>query len=99
MYTITKHNLFPFVLKLVKLIIFVDMRTLTLDIPEELNLNDKYLLMILAGKLYEDGKLTSGQAAKLAGLTKKTFLELLGNFGYSVFNYPVTDLEKDLLNA
>lgn len=75
------------------------MRTLTINIPEELDLNDKHLLMILAGKLYEDGKLTSGQAAKLAGLTKKVFLELLGNYGYSVFNYPSSDLERDLQNA
>ncbi len=34
--------------------------------------------MIIAAKLYEDGKLSTGQAAQIAGLSKRAFIELLG---------------------
>jgi predicted HTH domain antitoxin len=36
------------------------------------------LSFILAARLYENGKLSLGQAAKLAGVSKRTLMELLG---------------------
>ncbi|MCG8385963.1 MAG: UPF0175 family protein [Cytophagales bacterium] len=55
--------------------------------------------MILASKLYEEGKLSLGQAAELVGLTKRTFSELLGKYNVSLFNYPASDLSSDVNNA
>lgn len=55
--------------------------------------------MLLASKLYEQGKLSSGQAAELAGYSKRTFIELLGKYEVSIFNYDEKELEKDILNA
>ncbi len=55
--------------------------------------------MVLAAQLYEMGKLSLGQAAEFAGYSKRTFMELLGSYGVSVFNYPVDDLDNDILNA
>jgi predicted HTH domain antitoxin len=55
--------------------------------------------MLVATKLYEQGKLSLGQAAELAGLTKRTFAELLGSYSVSIFNYPASDLSKDVANA
>lgn len=55
--------------------------------------------MIIASKLYEDGKLSAGQAAKVAGLSKRTFIELLGKYGVSIFSTSVTDLKSDIANA
>jgi len=75
------------------------MRKLTLEIPEDLDLKDKEVVMLLAGKLYEQGRLSLGQAAELAGYSKRTFMELLGNYGISVFNYPPEELVKDVENA
>lgn len=54
------------------------MRTLVLKIPGTLDLDDGKAVMLLAVKLYEKGKLSMGQAAELAGYTKRNFMELLG---------------------
>jgi len=75
------------------------MRTVTLNLPEDLELEKKEIMMILASRLYEKGKLSLGQAADLAGLNKRTFAELLGSYGVSLFNYPASDLENDIKNA
>jgi predicted HTH domain antitoxin len=74
-------------------------RTLTLNIPENIELSDKEAAMLIASKLYERGTLSLGQAAELAGFTKSTFMELLGNYNVSVFNYNVEELENDITNA
>jgi predicted HTH domain antitoxin len=39
-------------------------------------------LIFTAAKLYESPKLTIGQAAEAAGLSKRTFAELLGKYVY-----------------
>jgi len=75
------------------------MRTIHLSIPESVDKNDNELVMLIASKLYEDGTLSSGQAADLAGLTKRTFIELLGKYGVSVFSTSLDDLESDIKNA
>lgn len=75
------------------------MKKLTLEIPDNLDLDDKEAAMLLAGKLYEQGRLSLGQAASLAGYSKRAFMELLGNYNISVFNYPVEELDNDLKNA
>jgi len=73
------------------------MKTLTLQIPD--NLDGKEAQTFLAAKLYEKGSLSLGQAAELAGYSKRTFIELLENYEVSLFNYSEKELEKDILNA
>ncbi len=75
------------------------MRTLTFNIPDSLDLDAKDVAMLVATRLYEQGKLSLGQAAELVGLTKRTFTELLGKYNVSVFNYPASDLSRDVNNA
>ena len=76
------------------------MRIIQLNIPDEVEeLNDFDFSMMIASKLYEDGRLSSGQAAKMAGLSKRTFIELLGKYGVSVFSTSLSDLESDIANA
>jgi predicted HTH domain antitoxin len=82
-----------------KKINFGIMRVVTLNIPENINLNSVDLAMIVASRLYEQGSLSLGQAAEMAGLTKRSFAELLGKFGVSIFNYPVSDISRDIANA
>jgi predicted HTH domain antitoxin len=53
------------------------------------------LYMILASSLYEQGKLSLGQAAEVAKLSKRTFAELLGSYNVSIFNYPASDLKNE----
>lgn len=55
--------------------------------------------MLIAVKLFEDGKLSSGQAAEIVGVSKRTFIELLGKYNVSVFGYSYEELEEDLENV
>lgn len=75
------------------------MKTLTLNLPDSLDLDNKGLSMLVATKLYEQGKLSLGQAAELAGLTKRSFAELLAKYDVSIFNFPASDIAKDVANA
>lgn len=75
------------------------MRTIQLQLPDNVDLKDFELSMIVAARLYEDSKLSAGQAAELAGLSKRAFIELLGKYGVSVFSNSVTDLHSDIANA
>ena len=75
------------------------MKTLILNIPETLDIDEKEAKILLAAKLYEKGSLSLGQAAELAGYSKRTFMELLGNYDVSIFNYSATELENELTNA
>ena len=75
------------------------MKTLTLNVPDTLEISNRELAMLVSTQLYEQGKLSLGQAAEIAGLTKRTFAELLGSYDVSVFNFPASDLSKDVANA
>jgi predicted HTH domain antitoxin len=55
--------------------------------------------LLLALKLYETGKLSTGLAAKLAGVPRVTFFFLLGQHGLSPFGEEPEELERDLENA
>ncbi len=75
------------------------MKTLTLNIPDSLDVDNRDLAMLVSTRLYEQGKLSLGQAAEVAGLTKRTFAELLGSYNVSIFNFPASDLSRDVTNA
>ena len=75
------------------------MKSIILNIPEELNFATFDYSVYLAAKLYEDGLLSSGQAANVAQLSKRAFIEIMGKYGVSVFNTNVNDLMKDIANA
>ena len=75
------------------------MQTIQINIPDFVDVEPREITLILASRLYEEGKLFLGQAAELAGVSKRTFMELLGDYGVSVFNYDVEEIEKDFRNA
>lgn len=75
------------------------MKVLNINIPDHIELEANELKFILASTLYEKGKLSLGQAAELAGYSKRTFMELLGQYNVSVFNYSAEELEEDYKNA
>ncbi len=51
-------------------------------------------------KLYELGKLSSGKAAQLLGISRVAFLELVGTYQVSILGNPGKEqLEEDLMNA
>jgi predicted HTH domain antitoxin len=75
------------------------MRIVQLNIPDSVDLKDYDFSMIIAAKLYEDAKLSAGQASEIAGLTKRAFIEILGKYGVSVFSSSIDDLRLDIANA
>jgi len=75
------------------------MRTVSLKIPDSVDLGEWDLSMIVAVKLYEEAKLSAGQAAQMVGLSKRAFIEMLGKYGVSIFSDSVSDLHQDIENA
>jgi predicted HTH domain antitoxin len=52
--------------------------------------------LMAALKMFELGKLSSGKAAELAGLSRVGFFEACGRYKVSVFNYPADELEDEI---
>ena len=75
------------------------MKTVTLTIPDSLDVDSLEVARIVATQLYEQGKLSLGEAAELVGLDKRAFVEMLGTYGISVFNYPASELANDIASA
>ena len=75
------------------------MKQINLQLPESADISENELKIILAGELYERGKMSLGQAAELAGLTKRTFIEIMGKYGFSLFSDSVESLKSDIDNA
>ncbi len=70
--------------------------TVELNLPESVRLSGDELKLILAAKLFDLGELSSGQAAKMAGITRREFLESVGKYGVSIFQYDAEEFKEDL---
>jgi predicted HTH domain antitoxin len=75
------------------------MKTITLNLPDNLDMENQDISMILASNLYQTGRLSLGQAAEMVGLSKRAFAELLGKFNVSIFNFPPSEITRDVANV
>lgn len=71
------------------------MNTIVLNVPDKTDLDPKETSRFLAAKLYEAGRLSLGQAAELAGLSKIAFAEILCDYNVSLINYSVSEIQRD----
>ena len=55
--------------------------------------------ILLAAKLYEIGRLSSGRAAELAGLGRVAFFDILKSYKVPVANLTREELKKDFESA
>ena len=82
-------------------------KVLTIPYPEELLLSLKEspagfeaeARLLLAVKLYELGRVSTGMAAQLAGMSRVAFLFALSRFGLSPIGLEPGELAQDLANA
>lgn len=72
------------------------METVELRVSLPSDLSEEEAKLFLAIKLYEVGKISLGQAAKLAGFSKRTFMEMLGHYQVPVFNYSPEELREEI---
>jgi predicted HTH domain antitoxin len=85
----------------------VKTNVLTIPYPEDLLLalkesEDSFeaeAKLLLAVKLYELGRVSTGVAAQIAGMSRVTFIFTLKRFGLSPIGITPAELEKDLSNA
>jgi predicted HTH domain antitoxin len=78
------------------------MSQLILDVPDEsllsLHLSDEAaaaeIRLAAAVKLYELGRLSSGAAARLAGIPRVLFLSKLADYGVDTFNLTEDELAR-----
>jgi len=61
-----------------------------------MTVSDDEAKLLFAIKLYEVGRASLGQAAHLAGFSKRAFMEVLGRHNVSVFNCSADELEEEL---
>ena len=79
---------------------------INVPVPQEILLslrvnNDEFAVQmktLAAVKLYEDGKLSLGQAAIFAGMDESDFIKLLGKHKVSIFG-SIADITEDYANA
>ncbi len=67
---------------------------LTVELPQNVSREDAQLAMAI--RLFQTGKISLGQAAVMAALSKRAFIDLLGREGVAVINYPANELGGEL---
>lgn len=72
------------------------MSTTELKVDLPVNISEDEIKLLLAVKLYEVGKLSLGQAAQLAGFSKRGFIDVLGQHHVPVLNYSADDLREEI---
>jgi predicted HTH domain antitoxin len=83
------------------------MPIIQLEIPEETLISlkqdpesfSKDLRLLAAVKLLEMGRLSSGRAAQLAGVSRAEFLLLIGRYRISPFASTMEEIAADIANA
>lgn len=69
-------------------------------LPQTLKLSDSEfsdeVRFLAAAKFYELGKISSGKAAKMAGLDRISFIERLGHYKIPAINIQAEEIEKEI---
>ena len=60
---------------------------------------EQHIRLMAALKMFELGKISSGKAAELAGMSRAEFLEACGRYRISVFNSPDEEVEPEIRKA
>jgi predicted HTH domain antitoxin len=72
---------------------------MTLTVPDAANISETDAQILFAIKLFEAEKLSLGKAAETAGLSYRTFYELLVRYGVPVVSYNEEETRAEIENA
>jgi len=72
---------------------------LTLEVPDTANVSQTDAQILFAIKLFEADKLSLGKAAEVAGLSYRTFYELLVRYGIPIVNMTEEDVKWEIENV
>ncbi len=75
------------------------MKSVTIQIPDNVEISEQDLKFRIAAHLYEGGKVSLGEGAVIAEVSKRFFIENLGKLGVSIFNYSTDELLEEIGNA
>lgn len=70
--------------------------TVSLELPDSLAFEPRYLKEALVAMLYHTGKLSERQAREALGMTRRAFEEMLPRFGFSILVDSRENLEAEL---
>jgi hypothetical protein len=68
----------------------------TLELPDSIASDPRYLKEALIAMLYNKGKLSERQAREALGMTRRAFEEMLPRFGFSILVDSPENLEIEL---
>lgn len=71
---------------------------ISVNLPD-MNIKEDEIKLLLAIKLLEDGTVSLGKAAEIAGYTEKSFVEVLVHRGVAPLKYTDLDLDKEMRNV
>lgn len=57
---------------------------------------EQHIRLMAALKMFELGKISSGKAAELAGMSRIQFFETCSRYHISIFNYPPDEIEEEV---
>lgn len=75
------------------------MKSVTIQIPANVEISEQDLKFRVAAYLYEERKVSLGEGAMIAEVSKRFFIENLGKFGVSIFNYSADELLDEIAHA
>ncbi len=70
--------------------------SIDISIPETIIISEHEVRMTLASQLFDRGLISSGQGAAIVGISKRAFIELLGKYNVSPFQYTIDEILEDV---
>ena len=70
--------------------------SIDISIPETITISEHEVRMTLASQLFDRGLISSGQGAAIVGISKRAFIELLGKYNVSPFQYTIDEILEDV---
>ena len=78
--------------------------SVTVEFPEELliacreekDVFQRRVMVLTLGKLYEEGKISSGVGSEILGCDRLEFYRLISEQGFAVIDYTETEFEEEI---